>query len=169
MACSDIFSAAGTVIAIAPKAALPATSAQTATGWGAVTGWLTVGEISSVGEYGAEAALVTHKNLAGTVCKSKGSYNYGSVTVGMALVPEDTGQVLMRTAAGVAEKGTFPVRITFADATATLTVPTVEYFGAIFLSYKKSPGSDPDSIVMGSAQMELNTPVTSVARHAAAT
>jgi len=162
MACTDIFSAAGTTLHIAPLANFPATLDKT--GWEAVTGWLEIGEISGLGDYGAEAALVTHKGLDGVVCKAKGSVNYGSMTVNMALVPEDTGQVLLRTAAGGTDKGTYPFKITYADDTATLDNPSVDYFGAIAMSFKKQPGGDADSIVMGMCQLEVNTAITSVDR-----
>lgn len=162
MACTDIFSASGMVISIAPAANMPATLDQT--GWEAVTGWEEIGEISAIGDYGEEAALVQFKGLDGVICKSKGSVNYGSASITMALVPEDAGQTLLRTAAAGTNKSTFPFKITYADTTATLDNPSIDYFGAVVLSFKKQPGGDADSIVMGMAQMEWNTAITSVDR-----
>ena len=162
MACVDIVSGAGTKLYIAPAASLPAT--YDLTGWSAVTGWVEVGEISAIGEYGAESALVTHKNLAGTVCKAKGSVNYGGASLTLALVPEDEGQTLLRTAA--ASKLSFPVKITYNDATATLVVPSKDYFAALFMSFKKNPGSDPDAVILATVAMELNSAITEDVRSA---
>lgn len=161
MGCESIFSAVGTKFYIAPAAALP--SPQNATTWAAVTGWLEVGEIGSIGPYGAEVAKVEWKSLSGTVCKSKGSTNYGSAELSMALVPEDTGQLLLQTALG--SKLTFPCKVVYSDATAVLDAPSVDYFGALIMSFKKNPGSDPDAIVQATVGLELNGPPTFVARH----
>lgn len=158
MACVDIVSAAGTKFYIAPAAEMPTTfDDNVTTGWPSVTGWEEVGEISSIGEYGKDIAVVTHKNLAGTVCKAKGSTNYGSAQISMALVPEDDGQTLLKTAVG--SKLSFPCKVVYNDATATLVVPSVDYFAGLFTSFKKNPGSDPDAVIMATVNLELNSEV----------
>lgn len=73
----------------------PATHDQA--GWDALS--LTpVGEITNVGDFGKEWALVTHNplNTRGTK-KGKGSFNNGTLSPTLALDPGDAGQIAMET------------------------------------------------------------------------
>lgn len=78
------------------SATLPATYNEA--GYGALTG-VTVGEVTNIGEFGKEWALVTHEPLADRgVKKAKGNFNNGTLNPTVALDPEDAGQVLMQAA-----------------------------------------------------------------------
>ena len=58
-----------------------------------------VGEITDLGEFGREYALVTHQPLAtrGTK-KYKGSFNSGTIQISLANDKEDAGQDILRIA-----------------------------------------------------------------------
>ncbi|MCG7574850.1 hypothetical protein MHM39_14860 [Phaeobacter sp. CNT1-3] len=75
-----------------------------------------VGEVTNIGEFGKEWALVTHKPLAsrGTK-KGKGSYDNGNLNPSLALDPNDAGQTAMETALNRDEPAYF--RITLQDGT----------------------------------------------------
>ena len=87
-------SSAGTTIKI--SAAAPATF--DGTGYAALT-LTTIGEVTDLGEFGREFALITHNPIGsrGTV-KLKGSFNEGSIQMQLGLDTDDAGQVLAKTA-----------------------------------------------------------------------
>lgn len=86
----------------AAGATLGMTAAKPAThdnaGWDAATMTM-IGEVTNIGEFGKEFALVTHNPLAtrGTK-KGKGSFNNGSLSPSIALDPNDAGQAAMEAA-----------------------------------------------------------------------
>jgi len=83
-------------VSLALSETLPATYDDT--GYGALTGTV-VGEITNVGEFGKQFALVTHMPLAtrGTK-KSKGSFNNGTLSPQLALDEADAGQIILKAA-----------------------------------------------------------------------
>jgi hypothetical protein len=85
---------AGSTIAI--SAATPATF--NAAGYGALT-FTTIGEVTDLGEFGRDYALVTHNPIAtrGTV-KRKGSFNEGTMDMKLGLDTDDAGQILAKAA-----------------------------------------------------------------------
>ena len=95
---SDIVSSVGTVVSVSTTA--PAT--YNAAGFGALT-FSPCGELAELPSFGAEAALATHTPLAtGIVAKRRGSLNYGSVALTMAVSDADTGQTVLQDAAEAA-------------------------------------------------------------------
>lgn len=78
------------------SAAAPATF--NAAGYAALA-WTAVGEVTDLGEFGREFALVTHIPLAsrGTV-KKKSSFNEGSISLQLGLDTDDAGQIMIKTA-----------------------------------------------------------------------
>lgn len=160
MACVDICAGAGTTLHMSPN--LP--SVYTATGWAAVSGWVAMGELNSIGEFGAQTNIVEYKRLDGTICKAKGSTNYGDAQIGVAFVADDTGQAALITAAAANSSRSF--KVTLNDDTATKTTPTVMYFAGLVSGYRIAGVNDADAIVMANSTIAVNSAVTTVARHA---
>lgn len=149
---SDIVSSVGTVVSVAD--ASPAT--YDAAGFGALS-WSTCGELAELPSFGAEAALATHTPLAtGIVAKRRGSLNYGSVALTMALSDDDLGQGILQTAA---EAGAG------ADAQVAVKVELVngetQYFTAQVMSYKTNVGNA-DAITMAEVTLEIDNSVIKV-------
>lgn len=85
---------AGSTIAI--SAATPATF--NSAGYGALS-FSSIGEVTDLGEFGREFALVTHNPIAtrGTQ-KRKGSFNEGSIDLKLGLDTDDAGQIIAKAA-----------------------------------------------------------------------
>jgi len=105
-----------------------------------------VGEITNVGEFGKEWALVTHNPLAsrGTK-KGKGSYNNGSISPALAFDPDDAGQIAMKTALDSDDPVYFGI---------TLQDGTIFYLEGLVMSFKTSVGGN-DDVVTGSTSIEI--------------
>jgi hypothetical protein len=149
---SDIVSSVGTVVSVSTSA--PAT--YNATGFGALT-WATCGELAELPSFGAEAALATHTPLAtGIVAKRRGSLNYGSVALTMAVSDDDAGQTILQDAAEAAA-GT--------DALVSVKVVLVngeiQYFTAQVMSYKVNVGNA-DAITMAEVTLEIDNSIIKV-------
>jgi len=150
---SDIVSSVGTVVSVSTTA--PAT--YDAAGFGALT-FSACGELAELPSFGAEAALATHTPLAtGIVAKRRGSLNYGSVALTMAVSDADTGQTFLQDAAEAAA-GT--------DAAVSVKVVLVngeiQYFTAQVMSYKTNVGNA-DAITMAEVTLEIDNSVVKVA------
>jgi hypothetical protein len=134
---------AGTTLKV--SAAAPATF--NSAGYAALT-FTAVGEITDLGEFGREFALVTH-NPVGTrgTQKFKGSFNEGTMNLSLGLDTDDAGQVLMKAAS-------------LADTAYSFEVVTQNgdkyYFQAMVMSFKVGVGSV-DSITTSSVTLELTT------------
>lgn len=88
--------AAGASLAISTVAGPPATFDEA--GYSALI-YTNIGEITNIGEFGKEFALVTHQPLdTRGVKKGKGSFNNGTLNPTLAVDNEDGGQVLLQTA-----------------------------------------------------------------------
>ena len=149
---SDIVSSVGTTVSVSVTA--PAT--YDATGFAALT-WSACGQLSDLPAFGAEAALATHTPLkTGIVEKRRGSLNYGSVTLTMALSDADTGQVIL------AAKG---AAIAGANASISVKVALVngdiQYFTAQVMSFKTNVGNA-DAITMAEVTLEIDNSVVKV-------
>lgn len=89
------YTSAGTTLRI--TASQPATF--DATGYNALSTTL-VGEVTDLGEFGREYALVTHNPVGNrSTQKFKGSFNGGTMSVTLALDTDDAGQVICKAAA----------------------------------------------------------------------
>ena len=101
---SDIVSSVGTIVSVSANS--PTT--YNATGFAALT-WSACGELAELPSFGAEAALATHTPLAtGIVAKRRGSLNYGSVALTMAVSEDDAGQTILQDSAEAAAGTDFP-------------------------------------------------------------
>lgn len=108
----------------------------------------TVGEITDLGEFGREFALVTH-NPVGTrgTQKFKGSFNEGTMSLSLGLDTDDAGQIIMKAAS-------------LSDADYSFMVTTQNgdryFFQAKVMSFKVAVGSV-DSITTASCTLEIST------------
>lgn len=134
---------AGTTLKVSASA--PATF-NTA-GYSALT-FTAVGEITDLGEFGREFALVTH-NPVGTrgTQKFKGSFNEGTMNLTLGLDTDDAGQVLMKAASLADSAYSFEVTTQNGDT---------YYFQAMVMSFKVGIGSV-DSITTATCTLELTT------------
>ena len=132
---------AGSTIGL--SASLPAT--HDSTGFAALT-YSTVGEVTDIGEFGREYALVTH-NPVGTRAtqKYKASYNEGTITLSIGLDTDDAGQILMKAAALSDNNYSFKIVTQNTDA---------YYFLAKVISFKVGVGGV-DQITQATATIEL--------------
>lgn len=149
---SDIFSSVGTTVSV--SAADPAT--YDAAGFAALT-WSVCGQLTELPSFGHEAALATHTPLAtGVVAKRRGSVNYGSLQLTMAVSDADTGQALLKTA-GEALPG--------ADSSVSVKVllqnGDIQYFTAQVMSFKTNVGGA-DAITMAEVQLEIDNKIVKV-------
>ena len=117
------------------------------TGYNAVVMTL-VGEVTDLGEFGREYALVTFSPVGSRgVVKKKGNFNQGTMTIGLGLDTDDAGQILLKAAS-------------LADADYSFLVSTQNgdkyYFQAQVMSFKVNIGSV-DQITTASVTLELTT------------
>lgn len=143
-----VATSAGTTLKVSASA--PATF--DAAGYAALS-YTTVGEITDLGEFGREYALVTHNPVGSRGTKKfKGSYNEGTMNLQLGLDTDDAGQIVMKTASG-------------SDSLYSFTVTTQNgdkyYFQAMVMSWKVGVGSV-DSITTAAATLELTTSSTGV-------
>ena len=136
---------AGTTIGI--SAGLPAT--DDAAGYGALT-FTPIGEVTDLGEYGKVFNLVTHNPIATRRTeKFKGSFNEGSISMGIGEDTSDAGQILLDTA--VESDANFAFEITAQDG-------DIDYFQAKVMSKTVSVGSV-DSIRTSTVQLEITSAI----------
>lgn len=107
-----------------------------------------VGEVTDLGEFGREFALVTH-NPVGTrgTQKFKGSFNDGTMTLSLGLDTDDSGQIVMKAASLSDDDFYFQVTTQNGD----------KYFiQAKVMSFKVGVGSV-DSITTATVTLEITT------------
>ena len=107
-----------------------------------------VGEITDLGEFGREYALVTHMPVGnrGTQ-KFKGSFNEGTITLSLGLDTDDAGQIIMKAASISDNDYSFMVTTQNGDK---------YFFRAQIMSWKAGVGSV-DSITTATATLEITT------------
>lgn len=145
---SGVRTSAGTTIGVSASA--PATF--NSVGYSALT-FVNVGEVTDLGEFGREYALVSHNPVGsrGTQ-KFKGSFNEGTMTLSIGLDTDDAGQVQMK--AGSLSDSNYSFEVTTQNG-------DKYYFQAKVMSWKVSVGSV-DSITTASCSLELTTSATGV-------
>ena len=149
---SDVVSSVGTIVSVSSTA--PAT--YDATGFAALT-WSQCGELADLPAFGSEAALATHTPLkTGIVAKRRGSLNYGSVTLTMALSDADTGQAILQTKGSAAAGASASVSVKVA-----LVNGDIQYFTAQVMSFKTNVGNA-DAITMAEVTLEIDNSVVKV-------
>jgi len=107
-----------------------------------------VGEVTDLGEFGREYALVTHMPVGnrGTQ-KFKGSFNEGTITLSLGLDTDDAGQIIMKAASISDNDYSFMVTTQNGDK---------YFFRAQVMSWKVGVGSV-DSITTATATLEITT------------
>ena len=107
-----------------------------------------VGEVTDLGEFGREYALVTHMPVGsrGTQ-KFKGSFNEGTITLSVGLDTDDAGQIIMKAASISDNDYSFMVTTQNGDR---------YWFRAQIMSWKVGVGSV-DSITTATATLEITT------------
>jgi hypothetical protein len=149
---SDIVSSVGTIVSVSTFA--PTT--YDAAGFAALT-FSTCGELAELPSFGAEAALATHTPLAtGVVAKRRGSLNYGSVALTMAVSEEDTGQAVLQEAAesGAGADALVSVKVVLVNG-------EIQYFTGQVMSYKVNVGNA-DAITMAEVTLEIDNSIIKV-------
>lgn len=150
---SDVVSSVGTVVSVSNSS--PAT--YNSAGFAALT-WTACGELAELPSFGAEAALATHTPLAtGIVAKRRGSLNYGSVALTMAVSDDDGGQTILQDAAEAAAGTDAQVAVKV-----VLVNGEIQYFTAQVMSYKVNVGNA-DAITMAEVTLEIDNAVVKVA------
>jgi hypothetical protein len=123
-----------------PQRSIPPATARSA--------FSAIGEVTDLGEFGREYALVTHNPIAnrGTV-KRKGSFNEGSIDLKLGLDTDDAGQILAKAASLSDNDYSFKITTQNGD---------VYYFQSQVMSFKVNVGSV-DNITTASIKLELTT------------
>lgn len=107
-----------------------------------------IGEITDLGEFGREYALVTHNPVGNrSTQKFKGSFNEGTMNVSLALDTDDAGQIIMKTASTSDSDYYFEVKTQNGDR---------YWFPAKVMSWKVGVGGV-DQITTATATLELTT------------
>ncbi len=139
-----VATSAGTTIHI--SASTPATF--DATGYNALSWTTAIGEVTDLGEFGREYALVTHKPVGSRgTRKFKGSFNQGTMTLQIGLDTDDAGQVIAKAASRSDNDYSFKVTTQSGDK---------YYFQAKVMSWKVGVGSV-DSSTTATCVLELTT------------
>lgn len=141
--------ASGTAFRIGGAA--PAT--YDAAGYGAVN-YTDVGEITNIGQFGKEWAVVRHQALAKRgVDKRKGSYDNGTINPALALDPDDAGQVAMEVA--LESDDPYPFEVELKDG-------TKYYFMGLVTSFRPNIGGSDDVITANPAIEVTRDPMIKV-------
>lgn len=142
---TSVATSAGSTFSVVAAGAAPATFDSA--GYAALS-WVNVGEITDLGEFGREYALVTHNPVGnrGTQ-KFKGSFNEGTINLQLGLQTDDAGQIILKTASNSDLSYSFRVVTQNGDA---------YYFRAQTMSFKVGVGSV-DQITTATVMLELTT------------
>jgi hypothetical protein len=139
-----VFTTAGTTLFI--KAGQPSTFDSTGYDTLFSSGASAVGEITDLGEFGREYALVTHSPIGSRgVNKFKGSFNQGQMQLSLGLDTDNAGQILMKTASLSDSDYSFRITMQGGD---------IYYFQAKVMTWKVNAGSV-DSITTATSSLEL--------------
>jgi hypothetical protein len=148
-----VYTSAGSTLSISASAPATFDASGYDTIFDSPTGNAIVGEITDLGEFGREFALVTHMPVGsrGTQ-KFKGSFNEGTMSLSLGLDTEDAGQIIMKAASISDDNYSFMVTTQSGDK---------YYFQAKVMSFKVNVASV-DSITTASASLELTTNASGV-------
>ena len=128
-------------------------STADAQGYEALTGWDEIGEVTEIGEFGAQHDVVTHTPLAtGITAKYHGALNYGSISIQFARDATDDGQD--EAEAALTSRARVSFRVTYGDG-------SIDYFQGKVMSFTR--GVSIGAVVSGTLQVEIETPIVTVA------
>jgi len=148
-----VFTSAGTTLTVSASAPATFDGAGYAAVFAASPGPAVVGEITDLGEFGREFALVTHMPVGsrGTQ-KFKGSFNEGTMALSLGLDTDDAGQIIMKTASLSDNNFSFMVTTQNGDK---------YFFAAKVMSFKVNVAGV-DSITTATTTLELTTTAAGV-------
>jgi hypothetical protein len=148
-----VFTSAGTTLTVSASAPATFDGAGYAAVFAASPGPAVVGEITDLGEFGREFALVTHMPVGsrGTQ-KFKGSFNEGTMSLSLGLDTDDAGQIIMKTASLSDNNFSFQVTTQNGDK---------YFFQAKVMSFKVNVAGV-DSITTATTTLELTTTAAGV-------
>jgi hypothetical protein len=116
--------------------------------WLSALSYFDIGEVTDMGEFGRDYALVTHNPIATrATVKRKGSFNEGTMDMKVGLDTDDSGQIVAKAASESDNDYSFKVTLQSGD---------VYYFQAQVMSYKINVGSV-DNITTASIKLELTS------------
>jgi hypothetical protein len=143
-----VYTSAGSTLTISASAPATFDGSGYAAVFAASPGPAVVGEITDLGEFGREFALVTHMPVGsrGTQ-KFKGSFNEGTMAISLGLDTDDAGQIIMKAASISDNNYSFMVTTQSGDK---------YFFQAKVMSFKVNIAGV-DSITTASASLELTT------------
>lgn len=126
------------------------------------TNFVEIGEVADLGEFGDRSNPITFTSLADRrVRKFKGSFDAGTLTLGLGRDISDSGQSALSTANGTDFDYTFKVE--FNDGSAgSPSENSVQYFIGKVMSYTTNVGSA-DSIVGSTVEVGINSSILEVA------
>lgn len=125
------------------------------------TNFVEIGEVADIGAFGDTANPVTFTALSDRrVRKFKGSYDAGTLTLGLGRDTSDTGQAAVEVAMGTDFDYTFKVE--FNDGSdGSPSENSVQYFTGKVMSYTTEVGSA-DSIVGSTVEIGINSEILEV-------
>jgi hypothetical protein len=143
-----VFTSAGTTLTISADTPATFDGSGYAAVFAASPGPAVVGEITDLGEFGREFALVTHMPVGsrGTQ-KFKGSFNEGTMALSLGLDTDDAGQIITKAASLSDDNYSFMVTTQNGDK---------YFFQAKVMSFKVNVAGV-DSITTASVSLELTT------------
>jgi hypothetical protein len=143
-----VYTSAGSTLTISASAPATFDGAGYAAVFADSPGPAVVGEVTDLGEFGREFALVTHMPVGsrGTQ-KFKGSFNEGTMAISLGLDTDNAGQILMKSASISDNNYSFMVTTQSGDK---------YFFQAKVMSFKVNIAGV-DSITTASASLELTT------------
>ena len=120
-------------------------------GFGALV-FVPVGQIETMGEFGGSSQVIEFTGLSDVIVqKFKGSFNAGTISVGLGKDITDAGQVLLEAGALPTENGIHSVEI--ADAAGNIL-----YFTCIVTGYTTNI-ADVNSVIKSTSNLEINNAV----------
>ena len=125
---------------LAISAGLPAT--YDAAGYGATTiVYTTIGEIENFGNHGVTATITEFTPVAtAVVAKTKGSKNYGTMSLTLGSIPTNAGQVILLAASE--SNAHYSVKLTYPDG-------EIHYIDALVAKHEYQDGAVNDVMKVG--------------------
>ena len=111
-----------------------------------------VGQIETMGEFGGSSQVIEFTGLTDVVVqKFKGSFNAGTIAVGLGKDITDVGQILLEAGAIPTENGVHSVEVTDANG-------DILYFTCIVTGYTTNI-ADVNSVIKSTSNLEINNEV----------
>lgn len=157
MALSNIYTAAGAKVYIAPS---QATQPADATAYAGLT-WTEIKGLQTIGEYGDESSAVTGAIIGDSrQRKAKGARDAGTLALTCAHWPDDAGQAALVAAEGT--NNNYPLKIVVPNRLNATGTDEIDYMVGLVMSKRLNLGSN-DTIVSRTFSVGINSAITEVA------